>query len=198
MKLVEYSFREIQDQGFEIRDEKILPLLRKRNLVIPGVDGALLYGFLSHEFGIGFELLAICIQDEYRIAPDTISCSFTLEELQDLEAAKVDSLNQDLFENKIHAIKEKTSCSQEIRHLRQFKDLDPCRHTFFCDDVMVYFLKKGQKPEAGWVRLEKMEDSYLWGTLVVKPVHDDSFKEGDTISIKLTVMEDGSVACVHA
>jgi hypothetical protein len=200
MKVYEMNFRDMVGQFLEIHGTNMVKILEKMGLHLDNLYGALLFGYIDHENGFVFEVLALETKKhhkiEYRIVPDDISCKIARFDVQDLYVEVLQNINIDMFKNKIEKIIEETNVNQALKELRAYKELDPSRHSEYPDDVMVYFLEEGKDPEACWVRLEGMKDGKLFGTLLSLPKQDFGLKEKDTVYFGMTDMEDKKSACV--
>lgn len=197
MKLHEYNFRDIYQHIVEIHGEKIVEILEGMNLRIDGLCGGFFYGYIDHEQGLTFEVLALEMKDHsIRIAPANMTYKIRCHPLMELDVSVVKDINWDVFKEKVQMIHENYSSNKEYEELRAFLDIDSSRHSEYPDDVVVYFLEEGKDPEACWVRLEGFKDRALIGKLVTKPLQNFGMKIGDTVYFQTMNMEDGSISCV--
>ena len=199
MKVYEMSFRDMNQKMVEIHGVKMVKLLEKMGLKLDHLYGALMYGYIDHNAGFTFEIMALEIKKqniEYRIVPIGVSCKIPRFDVQEMNIEILDNVNVDLFQDKIDIVAKTTQVSKELEELRLYKELDPSRHLEYPDDVMVYFLEEGKEPEACWIRLEGMQDGKMYGTVLTALHQDFGVKEKDTVYFGMTQMEDDKLACV--
>lgn len=199
MKVYEMSFRDMNQKMVEIHGVKMVKLLEKMGLKLDHLYGALMYGYIDHNAGFTFEIMALETKKqniEYRIVPIGVSCKIPRFDVQEMNIEILDNVNVDLFQDKIDIVAKTTQVSKELEELRLYKELDPSRHLEYPDDVMVYFLEEGKEPEACWLRLEGMQDGKMYGTVLTALHQDFGVKEKDTVYFGMTQMEDDKLACV--
>ena len=199
MKVYEMSFRDMNQKMVEIHGVKMVKLLEKMGLKLDYLYGALMYGYIDHNAGFTFEIMALETKKqniEYRIVPIGVSCKIPRFDVQEMNIEILDNVNVDLFQDKIDIVAKTTQVSKELEELRLYKELDPSRHLEYPDDVMVYFLEEGKEPEACWIRLEGMQDGKMYGTVLTALHQDFGVKEKDTVYFGMTQMEDDKLACV--
>ena len=199
MKVYEMSFRKKKKKMVEIHGVKMVKLLEKMGLKLDHLYGALMYGYIDHNAGFTFEIMALETKKqniEYRIVPIGVSCKIPRFDVQEMNIEILDNVNVDLFQDKIDIVAKATQVSRELEELRLYKELDPSRHLEYPDDVMVYFLEEGKEPEACWIRLEGMQDGKMYGTVLTALHQDFGVKEKDTVYFGMTQMEDDKLACV--
>lgn len=193
------SFRDMNQKMVEIHGVKMVKLLEKMGLKLDHLYGALMYGYIDHNAGFTFEIMALETKKqniEYRIVPIGVSCKIPRFDVQEMNIEILDNVNVDLFQDKIDIVAKATQVSRELEELRLYKELDPSRHLEYPDDVMVYFLEEGKEPEACWIRLEGMQDGKMYGTVLTALHQDFGVKEKDTVYFGMTQMEDDKLACV--
>lgn len=199
MKVYEMSFRDMNQKMVEIHGVKMVKLLEKMGLKLDHLYGALMYGYIDHNAGFTFEIMALETKKqniEYRIVPIGVSCKIPRFDVQEMNIEILDNVNVDLFQDKIDIVAKATQVSKGLEELRLYKELDPSRHLEYPDDVMVYFLEEGKEPEACWIRLEGMQDGKMYGTVLTALHQDFGVKEKDTVYFGMTQMEDDKLACV--
>ncbi|RGS32640.1 hypothetical protein DWY01_00265 [Eubacterium sp. AF22-8LB] len=199
MKVYEMSFRDMNQKMVEIHGVKMVKLLEKMGLKLDHLYGALMYGYIDHNAGFTFEIMALETKKqniEYRIVPIGVSCKIPRFDVQEMNIEILDNVNVDLFQDKIDIVAKATQVSKELEELRLYKELDPSRHLEYPDDVMVYFLEEGKEPEACWIRLEGMQDGKMYGTVLTALHQDFGVKEKDTVYFGMTQMEDDKLVCV--
>ena len=199
MKVYEMSFRDMDQKMVEIHGMKMVKLLEKMGLKLDNLYGALMYGYIDHNAGFIFEIVALETKKrniEYRIVPIGVSCKSPRFDVQEMDIQILDNVNVELFQDKIDMVEKATEVSKELEELRLYKELDPSRHLEYPDDIMVYFLDEGKDVEACWVRLEGIQDGKMYGTVLTALHQNFGVKEKDTIYFGMTEMEDHKLACV--
>lgn len=200
MKVYEMSFRDMNHEMVEMHGPKMVQLLEKMGLKLDHLYGALMYGYIDHNAGFTFEIMALETKKhqtiEYRIVPMGISCKIPRFDVQEMDIQILENVNVELFQDKIDILNKSTKVSPTLEELRAYTDLDPSRHLEYPDDIMVYFLEEGKDPEACWVRLEGMKNGKMYGTVLTKLHQDFGVHEKDTIYFGMTEMEDKKSACV--
>ena len=187
MKVYEMSFRDMDQKMVEIHGMKMVKLLEKMGLKLDNLYGALMYGYIDHNAGFIFEIVALETKKrniEYRIVPIGVSCKIPRFDVQEMDIQILDNVNVELFQDKIDMVEKAT------------EELDPSRHLEYPDDIMVYFLDEGKDVEACWVRLEGIQDGKMYGTVLTALHQNFGVKEKDTIYFGMTEMEDHKLACV--
>ena len=190
MKVYEMSFRDMNQKMVEIHGVKMVKLLEKMGLKLDNLYGALMYGYIDHNAGFIFEIVALETKKrniEYRIVPIGVSCKICRFDVQEMDIQILDNVNVELFQDKIDMVEKATEVS---------KELDSSRHLEYPDDIMVYFLEEGKDVEACWVRLEGIQDGKMYGSVLTALHQDFGVKEKDTIYFGMTEMEDHKLACV--
>ncbi len=74
------------------------------------------------------------------------------------------------------------SAGEEVEESRSMDFLDESRSPEYPDDVLVYLLKDGNKPEGCWVRIEGLAEHQIIGTLLNEPDQDFDYHEGEKIA----------------
>ena len=180
MKVYEMSFRDMNQKMVEIHGVKMVKLLEKMGLKLDNLYGALMYGYIDHNAGFIFEIVALETKKrniEYRIVPIGVSCKIPRFDVEEM-------------------VEKATEVSKELEELRLYKELDSSRHLEYPDDIMAYFLEEGKDVEACWVRLEGIQDGKMYGSVLTALHQDFGVKEKDTIYFGMTEMEDHKLACV--
>ena len=81
----------------------------------------------------------------------------------------------------------------EVEESRSMDFLDGSRSPEYPDDVLVYLLKDGNKPEGCWVRIEGLADHEIIGTLLNEPDQNFDYHEGETIAFYAQQTEDKEI-----
>ena len=85
---------------------------------------------------------------------------------------------------------------EDIQKTREMAFLDECRDKYCIDDVKVYLLKDGLKPEGCWTRITGLGDHFFVGDLLNEPDQDFGYHLGERIGFWLQSTEDGHTICV--
>ena len=88
MKVYEMSFRDMDQKMVEIHGMKMVKLLEKMGLKLDNLYGALMYGYIDHNAGFIFEIVALETKKrniEYRIVPIGVSCKIPRFDVQEIE-----------------------------------------------------------------------------------------------------------------
>ncbi len=73
--------------------------------------------------------------------------------------------------------------------------LDPCRHEWYIDDIMVRLMKDGLQTEGCWVRITGLADHYFVGTLLNEPNQNFGWHEGETVAFFVQKTDDDEIIC---
>ena len=88
MKVYEMSFRDMDQKMVEIHGMKMVKLLEKMGLKLDNLYGALMYGYIDHNAGFIFEIVALETKKrniEYRIVPIGVSCKIPRFDVQEMD-----------------------------------------------------------------------------------------------------------------
>lgn len=196
MNLNELTFRNIYHNYFYLPyDESFVELLKPMpNHEI--ADGVLLYGYIDHETGLSYEVLAcatltvddlILYQGNDKVALKLRAQNVNLNELKAIDP-NYSQLKQ--YASKVSIIDKFYRCSDAVAKTRQIGDLDTCRSFDFPDDVLVVLDKAFYQPEGCWVRLEGANEKTLYGTLLHEPQSDLGVHTNDMIEFKIYNIND--------
>lgn len=170
----------------------------------PGMDEAncaLCYGYIDHEAGLTLDIIAGGIQDgeSFRFA-DTAT---------DINAiVRIGAVSEEDFfiiEDPDGSLKERYAdkldmlatydVSEDIEKTREMFFLDGQRHEENIDDVLVYLMRDGLKPEGCWTRICGLGDHWFMGTLLNEPDQDFGYHMGEEIGFYVHQQEDESFIC---
>ena len=162
------------------------------------------YGYIDHEAGFTFEVLATGKHDNRKpidqIEGNDKSCvKLRAGSVQGLEISFIadEASYRTKFAKKIKTI-EYYNVSNEIEETRSFGFLDEARHDYYIDDVAVFLVKEGNDPERCWVRIEGLdpEKHRIIGTLLNEPNQDFGYHIQDTITFFVQKTDDNQVLCI--
>lgn len=186
----------------------VLPLRKELAYCIEGFPRAdeanayLTYGYIDSEKGLSLEVVAAArVNDDgvefFDPAKDVrsfIRIDVVAEDPFGFEADEKGELAE-RYAEKIAVTKE-YAAEEDIEKTRDMSFLDPSRDEVFVDDVLVYLLKEGNKPEGCWTRIVGLGDHFFIGVLLNEPDQDFGFHEGDRIAFCVQETEDKKVICV--
>ena len=166
---------------------------------MPGANCLLVYGYIDHEQGLTFEVLAVGRKDEVEFTFGT-GCSDTRVIIRASDLLEHDFYPVDESVAEEHAAKidmlKLYDVSSEIEATRFMEFLDDSREPGFVDDVLVYFIRDELDVEACWVRIEQMRAPHLVGTLLNEPYQDFGFHRNDLVTFSVRKMQDGKAVCI--
>ena len=163
-------------------------------------NGLLVYGYIDHEAGFTFEILAtgtfIKECSGFTSATegnDDIRAFIRAEKIEDYTIYNInpnEELLSGLFAKKLNIL-EAYEPSEDIYETRKMDFLDEARDPVYVDDVLVCFVKDGLKAESCWVRIESLSDHEINGILLNEPDQDFGCHEGDMVSFSVQRTEEG-------
>lgn len=157
----------------------------------PGVDSAnciLTYGYIDRMAGLTLEVLAAAFMDNEEM-------SFGAGNAEKLSKIRIGSVIDDecyyvddeddsmykLYSDKLDMLKN-YAAGDGVEESRNMDFLDGSRCPEYPDDVLVYLLKNGNKPEGCWVRIEALAEHEIIGTLLNEPNQDFGYHAGNQIA----------------
>ena len=157
----------------------------------PGVDSAnciLTYGYIDRMAGLTLEVLAAAFMDNEEM-------SFGAGNAEKLSKIRIGSVIDDecyyvddeddsmykLYSDKLDMLKN-YDAEDGVEESRNMDFLDGSRSTEYPDDILVYLLKNGNKPEGCWVRIDALAEYEIIGTLLNEPNQDFGYHVGNQIA----------------
>lgn len=185
-----------------------LPLTKKTAGVIdnfPGADIAdsyLTYGYIDSERGLTLEVVAAGKirgkEIEYFEPSEDIRSIIRIETVADtpfrFEPDKDGELARRYARN-IEYTKDYAT-SEDVEKSREMTFLDGCRDEQCIDDVLVYLMKDGNKPEGCWTRIIGLGDHCFIGILLNEPDQDFGYHEGEKIAFFVQKDENDKIVCL--
>lgn len=166
---------------------------------IPDANCLLVYGYVDHEQGLSFEILAMGRKEEdgftFAAGKHDERVIMRSRGLLDHDFYPVDASFAQEHTRKIELLKH-YDVSPEIEKTRSMEFLDECREPGYVDDVLVYFIRDELDVEACWVRIEQMRSPHLVGTLLNEPNQDIGCHKDDLVTFSVRRMGDGKVVCI--
>ena len=165
-------------------------------------DSVLLYGYIDREAGLTLEIIALACRKngKYRFFDpnNEISAFVRAEVLKDEEFEIQDDVNGELsdrFSEKISMLSS-YNASEEVEAVREMDFLDASRDEQFIDDVIVYLVKDGCRPEGCWARICGLSENKIFGVLLNEPYQNFGLHAGDKIPFGVEKQDGGTVICV--
>lgn len=201
MKYTETGFRALYHNfaAFPINEKyskamQNYPNIEKANCV-------LVYGYIDHEAGFTLEVLAAGIgkEGEYEFlgVPNDSRFFIRVGAVENDEFVLFDDSDNSLSEryaSKLEVLKD-YEIDEEIERTRNMRILDNSRHPHYPDDVMVYLIKDGLKPEGCWTRIIGLGDSWVMGVLLNEPKQNFDYHMGEKIAFFVGETEKDSYIC---
>lgn len=159
------------------------------------------YGYYDSQAGMTLEVLGGALIEngdvKYAYGNNEISSKIRIDLIEDEDCYYLPDKAGDLAE--IH--KEKLemlkgyAVSEEVEKTRELAFLDDSRDKVYIDDVLVYLVRDGLKPEGCWTRITGTGDHWFMGTLLNEPDQDFGWHEGESISFFVKETDDHKVIC---
>lgn len=157
----------------------------------PGAEhanGYLTYGYYDRQAGLTLEVLATAhVEDGNARFEDTVRDirSFVrigaVAEDEFLFISDEEGTLAKRYADKIEILHH-YDADEEVEKTREMSFLDPCRHEECIDDVLVYLVREGLKPEGCWTRIIGLGDHFIMGTLLNGPDQNFGYHEGEKIA----------------
>lgn len=192
----DYSFRELDKGYLFIKSEALAGVMGQFFEAVAGANGVLVYGFIDHAEGLGFEVLAMASLDEGKLqlgqGKDELSLKLKFSDVEEEEAMALPANLPawERFATKVASVETDHSVTEAVLDTRKVLNLDSCRVEGVPDEVLVY-LVKGELVETCQVRLEGIQKMFFVGTLLQEPSLEFGVHEGDSISFYNVKNEQG-------
>lgn len=198
-----------KDTGFRAFYRHFIAVPMKENLKValkdfPGAEDAnciLTYGYIDREAGLTLEILSAGKETKkgfsFAEGNDTVSSKIRIENVADDEVAFFDDEDGSLaarYTGKLEML-HGYDAPEEIEKTRSMTFLDASRDANCIDDVLVYLMRDGLKPEGCWVRISGLGDHWIMGTLLNEPDQNFGYHNGKTIAFFVQETEDKKVIC---
>ena len=170
----EVNFREIDRQLIEIKDENAKNQLKDRVNFTNESDSLLFFCYIDSSAGLTFDFLCPfnSKNNEYfEIENKNFRHFFRKGFFNEVEINILSDeiLKSEKLKEYIYSIIEHYENDDNKIHTRKCCDIDHLRQIDYPDDVLVYICKDGLDTERIWVRLNKVVDGKLYGTLLNEP-----------------------------
>ncbi len=198
-----------KDTGFRAFYRHFIAVPIKENLNValkdfPGAEDAnciLTYGYIDREAGLTLEILAAGKETKqcfsFAEGNDTVSSKIRIGNVADDEVAFFDDEDGSLaarYTGKLEML-HGYDAPEEVEKTRSMTFLDASRDANCIDDVLVYLMRDGLKPEGCWVRISGLGDHWIMGTLLNEPDQNFGYHNGETIAFFVQETEDKKVIC---
>ena len=164
-------------------------------------DSVLTYGYVDQENGLTMEVLcaAFNTEDGVRLAEgsDELSAKLQLDMIKDLDFTVLEDENRELarqFSAKLKSLSAYDAPSG-VEESRTFGFLDQCRIEDRVDDVLVYLMKDGFRPEGCRVRINGLGEGSFYGILLDQPYQDFGCRAGETLTFFVQKDNQGKIYC---
>lgn len=170
----------------------------------PNIENAncmLVYGYIDCEAGLTLEVIATGIEhgnDFKFFAPSDDTRSFIrIGGIEDEDFALLDDSDNSLSKRYAKKLEMLTSYAvdEEIEKTRDMNFLDGSRHPHYPDDVQVYLIKDGFKPEVCWARIIGLGEHCIMGALLNEPNQNFGYHQGEKIAFFIQETEDKKIIC---
>ena len=197
MKASETNFRDVYHKVCFVRAGKNYKAMTRHLPNHEQGDGTLVYGYVDHQCGLTYEILACAKQGkdgsiEAFQGDDTVSLKFRAGSIAEDELFVVEDDEQlrRIYQSKIDTIERYYKGNDEIEATRKVEAIDTSRSPEFPDDVLVILIHESDAPEGCWVRCEKIVDGMIVGVLLNEPDSDFVVHRGDPISFGIAQQGD--------
>lgn len=184
-----------------------IPLKEMLKISVKDFSGAdkanciLTYGYIDQQCGLTMEILAVGEESKngfrFYDGNDTIRSSIRIGAVAEDEFSFFDDEDGTLakrYADKLEMLHH-YDVSEEVEKTREMSFLDGSRHENFVDDVLVYLMKDGLKPEGCWTRITGLGDHWIMGTLLNEPDQNFGYHEGETIAFFAKETDEKKVIC---
>ena len=161
----------------------------------------LTFGYIDRDAGLTLEVLAAGTEDGngYRFASgnDSVSSKIRIGEVAGEDCAFFRDEDGSLakrFAAKLGML-HGYDAPEEVEKTRSMAFLDDSRDKRCIDDVLVYLLKDGLKPEGCWTRITGLGDHCIMGKLLNEPDQDFGYHRGEEIAFFVRETDDKKIIC---
>ncbi len=203
MKYKEVGFRSFYRRFIAIEINAQIASVVKNYPGAGEADYVLTYCYYDREAGLTLDILCCCKKkdnDEFLFAPGLESERniVRIGAAEELEAYRFDDEDgklSEIFKDKLEMLSIYDPDEEGVEETREMTFLDPCRHEWYIDDVLVRLIKDDMPIEACWVRITGIGDHCLNGILLNEPDRDFGVHYGDTIAFYFSGNDDNPI-CV--
>ena len=186
----------------------VLPITKQTRASLTGfpgtedANGVLTYGYYDRTAGLTLEVLgAAHVKGESALFDDSSKDTRSyirigaVAEDDFLFFADEDGKLAERYADKIEMLHH-YDADEEVEKTREMSFLDECRHEECIDDVMVFLVKDGLKPEGCWARIIGLGDHFFMATLLNEPDQNFGYHQGEKIAFFVQKTEDERIICI--
>ena len=186
----------------------VLPITKQTKAALTGFPGAedangvLTYGYYDRSAGLTLEVLGAAyvkgesarFEDSSKDTRSFIRIGAVAEE-DFLFFSDEDGKLAERYADKIEMLHH-YDADEEVEKTREMAFLDECRHEECIDDIMVFLVKEGLKPEGCWARIIGLGDHFFMATLLNEPDQNFGYHQGEKIAFFVQKTEDERIICI--
>ena len=169
---------------------------------IKEANGILTYGYYDREAGMTLEVLAAAFMKDGMASFKSLRSDRRIfiraSEIMDEDVSYFsdeDGRMRKQYHDRLEQL-HGYDVSEEIENSRMMDFLDDSRHPVYIDDVMVYLVKEGLKPEGCWASICGLGEHVIYAFLLNEPEQDFGCHAGSRIPFHVQEMEDGKNICI--
>ena len=192
----QFNFRQLSHNYLLlVDDERSLMVAKQTSFPHEEGDNAiLLYGYIDSQCGLSFEMLAFANVPangpvQLRESSKDTAMKFRYDSIQGTIINVAYNPAMEPYQWRVDSINAGYKCNECAEKFREVVAIDKSRHPQFPDDIVVFFLKEGYKPEGIWCRICGERNGHICGRMMNKPYGNFGVTNGDTVEIELVDVE---------
>ena len=196
MNYLQYGFRFFY-HCFAVFDKEVIAEYRDDFKRYDRADLVLVYGYIDHEHGFSFDVLALsCMKDgrieAIELRPENKRIILRARDVaeEDVSVIENDAQFKEYFARYISDIAENHEQNEGILETRDMAFLDDLRDPYNIDDVEAYLFKEGLDPEISHIRIEGHGEHYLIGVLLEEPEQNFDYHKGEEVVFAMKRTQD--------
>lgn len=200
MLVRECNFRDLYHRVCFIECADQVQNLKKVFSVSKRDNGVLAYGYIDHEEGLTFEVLAPARLENgilsRGIGNNEVSMKFRRGSVNDREITLYDDRSVfKEYDEKFKTIDTFFNSGEAVDDTRMITEIDGCRHLDFPDDILAYAVKAGLGTEGVWLRCEGVDKKGIKAKLLNNTEQDFGVKAGDEVRVH-PVKDGEDIICI--
>ena len=187
----QFNFRQLHHQYLLlVNDDDNLSVLKLTSFPHEENDNALLlYGYIDRTAGLSFELLAFANVKwdgsiQYRGSSTDTVMKFRYDSIKGTLISVPYSDVMKLYQWKVDSCNANFRVDPAVEAFRDIKCIDSSRHPQYPDDLIVFFVRDGLKPEGIWCRICGQRNGHICGELLNAPYGFFGVTQGDIVEIE--------------
>ena len=187
----QFNFRQLHHQYLLlVDDEDNLNVLRAMSFPHEKYDNALLlYGYIDRTAGMSFEVLAFANVKwngsvQYRESSTDTVMKLRYDSVHGILISAPYSDSMSSFQWKVDICNTHYRADPAVEAFREIKCIDSSRHPQYPDDLIVFFVRDGLKPEGIWCRICGQRNGHICGELLNTPYGFFVVTQGDIVEIE--------------